>query len=225
MTSSVTDDYLKFLYQASEERVSINKLASSMGVAPSTASEKIQRLAADGWVDHKPYRGASLTPKGRAHAVKMVRKHRLIETFLVEKLDYDWGDVHDEAEVLEHAASDRLIDRIDAALGYPRRDPHGDPIPRPDGTVEDVNAVLLRDLPDGGCGTIYRISDADSQMLRDLVDLQVRPGVPLKVLTRGRAGVTMVQVAGEAVPLGEEATCAIWVEVEGEANYEDERER
>ena len=111
------------------EKVSTKMLAERIGVSASTASESIRKLADQGLVDHEKYGAVTLTERGRDAALAMVRRHRLMETFLVRELGYGWDEVHDEAEVLEHAVSDRMVDRIDAKLGFPRRDPHGDPIP------------------------------------------------------------------------------------------------
>ena len=110
-------------------------LAERIGVSASTASESIRKLADQGLVDHEKYGAVTLTEAGREAALAMVRRHRLMETFLVTELGYGWDEVHDEAEVLEHAVSDRMLDRIDAKLGHPTRDPHGDPIPAADGNV------------------------------------------------------------------------------------------
>lgn len=117
------------------DKVSTKMLAEKIGVSASTASESIRKLAEQGLVDHEKYGAVTLTEAGRRAALEMVRRHRLLETFLVNELGYAWDEVHDEAEVLEHAVSDRLVARIDAKLGFPQRDPHGDPIPATDGQV------------------------------------------------------------------------------------------
>ena len=135
--SPVTQDYLKVIWTSqewAEVKVTTKMLAESLGVSPSTASEAIRKLADQGLVSHERYGAVTLTDSGRAAAILMVRRHRLLETFLVRELGYGWDEVHDEAEVLEHAVSDRLMARLDAKLGYPQRDPHGDPIPAADGT-------------------------------------------------------------------------------------------
>ena len=112
-------------------------LATRLGVGASTVSETVRRLADSGLVTHQPYGAVELTADGERHALAVVRRHRLIETFLVEVLGYGWDEVHDEAEVLEHAVSDLFVERIAAQLGHPRRDPHGDPIPGADGSLDD----------------------------------------------------------------------------------------
>ncbi len=138
--SQVTQDYLKAVWTASEwggPGASITGLANRMGVVPSTASETVSRLVEAGLLAHEPYRDVLLTEEGRRRAVKQIRRHRILETYLATVLGYGWEEVHEEAEVLEHAISDRLLERLDAALGHPLRDPHGDPIPQADGTLEE----------------------------------------------------------------------------------------
>ena len=130
--SAVAQDYLKVIWTASEwseDTVSTKMLSERIGVSASTVSEAIRKLADQGMVDHARYGAISLTERGRHAAVAMVRRHRLIETYLVRELGYGWDEVHDEAEILEHAVSDLMMSRIDAKLGFPQRDPHGDPIP------------------------------------------------------------------------------------------------
>src|SRR6185312_9783623 len=136
--TNTAQDYLKVIWTATEwmpQPITVKQLAERMGVRAATVSDGIRRLAENGMLRHEPYGSIELTDAGRRHAIAMVRRHRLIETFLVETLGYGWDEVHDEAEVLEHAVSDTLVDRIDAKLGHPDRDPHGDPIPSVDGAV------------------------------------------------------------------------------------------
>ena len=156
--TAVGQDYLKAIWNAQEwspegapQKVSTKMLAEKIGVSASTASESIRKLAEQGLVDHEKYGAVTLTEAGRRAALEMVRRHRLLETFLVNELGYAWDEVHDEAEVLEHAVSDRLVARIDAKLGFPQRDPHGDPIPATDGQVPTPPARQL-----WACGEIGR---------------------------------------------------------------------
>ncbi|BDB43468.1 transcriptional regulator [Mycobacterium kiyosense] len=217
--TAVAQDYLKVIWTAQEwsrERVSTKMLAEKLGVSASTASESIRKLAEQGLVDHAKYGAVTLTESGRRAALAMVRRHRLLETFLVNELGYGWDEVHDEAEVLEHAVSDRLMARIDAKLGFPQRDPHGDPIPATDGQVPTPPARQLWDCGDGDTGTVARISDADPQMLRYFDSVGINLDSRLRVLTR-REFAGMVSVAVESddgattVDLGSPAACAIWV--------------
>ncbi|WP_285821120.1 metal-dependent transcriptional regulator [Cellulosimicrobium sp. Marseille-Q4280] len=172
----VAQDYLKVVWSAqewSDERVTTKLLAERMGVGASTVSETVRRLSAQGLLEHAPYGAIALTERGRLLALAMVRRHRLLETYLVSELGYGWDEVHDEAEVLEHAVSDLLVERIDARLGRPTRDPHGDPIPSADGVVVRPPAVPLAELVVGDEGVVVRISDADPDVLRYLAELGV----------------------------------------------------
>ncbi|WP_022882819.1 metal-dependent transcriptional regulator [Gryllotalpicola ginsengisoli] len=180
--SSTVQDYLKVIWSATEwspTPVTVTQLAERMGVRKATVSLGLRRLTDAGLVRHEPYGGIELTDEGRRHAVGMVRRHRILETFLVESLGYAWDEVHDEAENLEHAVSDTLIDRIDALLGHPSRDPHGDPIPSREGEPHLPEAMRLTDAPPGAPLTVERISDADPDVLRELARRGIRPGVAL----------------------------------------------
>jgi len=209
----VAQDYLKVIWSAREwssAPVTTKMLAERLGVGASTVSETVRRLGAQGLVEHAPYGEIELTEAGRAHAVAMVRRHRLIETLLVQELGYGWDEVHDEAEVLEHAVSDLLIERIDARLGRPERDPHGDPIPTTDGRVPTPPARLLWDLEPGEW-VVARISDADPDMLRYCASVGLGLDARVTVLERRPvAGVIALRVDGRGVELGEPAASALW---------------
>lgn len=166
----VAEDYLKVVWNLqewSDEPVTTSMLAHRLGIGAPSVSETLGRLVARGWVDHERYGAVRLTAEGRSLAVAMVRRHRLVETWLVDQLGYGWDEVHDEAEVLEHAVSDLFVERLDALLGRPVRDPHGDPIPRPDGTVERPPAVALPELVAGARGRVVRVDDEDPALLRE----------------------------------------------------------
>lgn len=150
------------------EPMTSSQLAARLGLAASSVTEMVKKLSDQGLVEHARYGSIVLTQRGRSEALRMVRRHRLIETWLVDQFRYGWDEVHDEAEVLEHAVSDRLLDAIDAQLGRPDRDPHGDPIPRADGTVPDVQGGVFADAAPGSRGRIVRISDRDPDVLRRL---------------------------------------------------------
>jgi DtxR family Mn-dependent transcriptional regulator len=216
--TSVTQDYLKVIWTvrewSPEEPVTTSLLAARMGVTASTASEAVRRLASQGLVHHAPYRSIELTESGLRLALAMVRRHRLLETFLVETLAYRWDEAHDDAEVLEHAASDRLVARIDEHLGHPDRDPHGDPIPQADGTVGRPAAVPLSSLDAGVHGTVARISDADPAMLRYFATVGLSLDAAIAVAERRDfAGVIVVRIAADAaaIDLGIPAAEAVWV--------------
>jgi DtxR family Mn-dependent transcriptional regulator len=215
--STTAQDYLKVIWSATEwsaTPITVKQLAERMGVRAATVSDGIRRLAEQGLLVHEPYGSIELTEAGRANAVAMVRRHRLIETFLVEVLGYGWDEVHDEAEVLEHAVSDTLIDRIDRRLGYPSRDPHGDPIPGPDGTPHRPDAVALVEAPAGVPLVVTRISDADPAVLRYLADRGIRLDTVLTVAGRRESlGEATVTLSGSATPVDLEPTAAssLWV--------------
>jgi DtxR family Mn-dependent transcriptional regulator len=218
--TTVAQDYLKTIWTAQEwshEKVSTKLLAERIGVSASTASESIRKLADQGLVNHEKYGAVTLTDEGRRAALQMVRRHRLMETFLVNELGYSWDEVHDEAEVLEHAVSDLMLMRIDAKLGHPTRDPHGDPIPAADGQVPTPPARQLSECEDGDAGTVARISDADPEMLRYFDSVGISLDSRLRVLARRDfAGLISVAVEGAdggdaTVDLGSPAAEAIWV--------------
>ncbi|MFC4602946.1 metal-dependent transcriptional regulator [Rhodococcus kronopolitis] len=219
--TTVAQDYLKVIWTAGEwsgEQVTTKMLAERIGVSASTVSEAVRKLADQGLVDHARYGSISLTDSGRAAAVAMVRRHRLIETYLVDELGYGWDEVHDEAEVLEHAVSELMIDRMDAKLGHPERDPHGDPIPNRDGTIPTPPARQLSDFGDGEFGRVARISDSDPAMLRYFDSVGIALDVTVTVVERrdyaGTVSVRLGDAAGETiatVDLGTPAAEAIWL--------------
>jgi DtxR family transcriptional regulator, Mn-dependent transcriptional regulator len=143
-----------------------SQLAARLGLAPSSVTEMVKKLVAADQVAHAPYGAVQLTATGLAAALRMVRRHRLVETWLVSQYGYGWDEVHDEAEVLEHTLSDRLLTAIDEQLGHPLRDPHGDPIPSADGVVSRPDAVPLSELAPGERGRVARVSDRDAAVLR-----------------------------------------------------------
>lgn len=217
-----TQDYLKILWNHEEKAGSdiampLGDLAKAAGQKLPTTSEAVKRLAAKGLVEHERYFGVRLVQEGRELAVAMVRRHRLLETFLVRTLGYTWDEVHEEAEMLEHASSDRFVERIDAFLGAPARDPHGDPIPTADGTAEPLSRITLADVPPNSPVTMEQVNDADGEFLRYLDKHGVRPGVVLTVVAPPVAGLLEVSVdGGGSFSLGESAARDIAVrDVEG----------
>lgn len=214
---SAVEDYVKAIYAHTEwqpEKITTSALAARLGLAASSVTEMVKKLAVQGLVIHIPYGAVELTPTGTALALRMLRRHRLIETWLVGQYGYSWDEVHDEAEVLEHALSDRLLDAIDAQLGYPRRDPHGDAIPAADGTVDQPEATLLRDAVEGSTVRVVRISDRDPMLLRHLEAEAVSVDVELAVLGRKPFGGSFtVRLPGDLGErdLGEQALESIWV--------------
>ncbi|WP_460801029.1 metal-dependent transcriptional regulator [Microbacterium sp. GXF6406] len=190
MASPAADDYLKTVYAHTEWQdapITPSQLAGKLGIAPSSVTEMVKKLAAAGLVSHVPYGAVRLTEAGTTRALQMTRRHRLIETWLVREFGYGWHEVHDEAEVLEHTISDRLLEGIDALLGRPRFDPHGDAIPDADGSVERVPFVLLADAAAGHTGRVLRVSDVDPDLLCLLQDAGIVVGAEVRSTTTGIA--------------------------------------
>ncbi len=213
--SSVAQDYLKVIWTTqewSQEKVTTKLLAERIGVSASTVSEAVRKLADQGLVEHARYGAITLTEEGRRAAITMVRRHRLIETFLVNELGYGWDEVHDEAEVLEHAVSETLMERIDTKLGHPDRDPHGDPIPSVDGAVPTPPARQLSDFQAGENGRVARISDFDPAMLRYFDSVGIALDTPITVVERRDfAGTIAIRIGEQIVDLGSPAAEAIWL--------------
>ncbi|MDT0116253.1 metal-dependent transcriptional regulator [Microbacterium sp. PRF11] len=209
MESPVSDDYLKAIYHHTEWQsapITPSQLAGVLGLAPSSVTEMVKKLAAQGLVTHRPYGPVSLTPAGQRRAAAVIRRHRLIETWLVREFDYAWDEVHDEAEVLEHALSDRLLEGIDQRLGRPRFDPHGDAIPDADGTVHREPFVLLGEAPTGHAGRVLRVSDRDPELLRALVERRIDVGHELEVVSDDT-----VRADGVDVSLPAGAAISVWL--------------
>lgn len=203
VAGEMAEDYLKLIWSATEwggPPATTSTLAGRLGVSTSTVSGNIRRLARDGLVRHEPYGAIDLTDDGRALALRMVRRHRLLETFLHSTLGYAWDEVHDEAERLEHGASDTLCDRIDAVLGHPEVDPHGDPIPRADGSVPHLQVRPLGQCEPGVCGVVARVTDEDPDLLRYLAELGLVPGAHVSVVRRHPAADVVVVTIDAAHP-------------------------
>jgi DtxR family Mn-dependent transcriptional regulator len=175
----------------------------------------LDRLAADGLVDYQHYRGARLRPRGRAAALRVIRRHRLLELYLTRVLGLGWEEVHEEAERLEHVLSDRLELAIDAALGHPSSDPHGDPIPGRDGSLARPRLQSLWAAARGPA-RVTRVSDADSNLLRHLQALGIVPGAGIAVLDQESGGAIRVRVKGTEQLLGREAAERVFVTAERE---------
>lgn len=200
--SAVVEDILKLVWageEAGRDGVKPKDIAEHMGVVPSTATENIQRLVRQGLVTHERYGRVRLTARGRRVAVGMVRRHRLLETYLHEALGFSWDEVHEEAEILEHAVSQRLLDRLDRALGHPSRDPHGDPIPRADGSSEKKNGVPIGELAVGATGKIQRLPDRDPEALRAWEQSGLVPGAPVRVVEHADEGIAVALTNGANV--------------------------
>ncbi|AEN73250.1 metal-dependent transcriptional regulator [Rhodothermus marinus] len=211
MLSEAQEDYLKQIFLLGEgEPVSTTALAERLGVRPASVTGMLQKLAALGLVDYRPYQGARLTEAGRKIAIELLRHHRLIETFLAEALGFDWHEVHDEAERLEHVISERLEARLAEWLGHPERDPHGDPIPTPELTFPAIEPGRpLPMLPVGAVARIVRVRAQDPDTLNLLARLSLRPGTRVHVLEHTASGVRLA-VGDERFLLPRELAEAIW---------------
>ncbi|MCT1818315.1 metal-dependent transcriptional regulator [Corynebacterium propinquum] len=228
-----TQEYLKLLWGISERSgesggqasVSLSELSRRAHQKNSTTSEAIKRLQARGLVEHEPYSGVKLTELGARLALVMIRRHRLIETFLVETLGYTWDEIHTDADLLEHAASDRFINRIDALLDFPTRDPHGDPIPSADGQVEDLGVMSLAECEPGLPVVIEQVNDEDPELLRYLAAHDIAPGSRVRVTSPSVAGLVHVQVlssttdepAGDPVALAVKAAADVKISVDNDS--------
>jgi DtxR family Mn-dependent transcriptional regulator len=183
--SGPVEDYLKAIYDLERgEPATTNDIALRLDISPASVSGMMRRLADQGLITHEPYRGVRLTVDGRRAALRTLRRHRILECYLTEVLGYPWDRVHDEAEQLEHAASEELIERMASALGDPLHDPHGAPIPSREGIVEEA---VLCSLADAGAGERFRVRqvmDDDAERLRYLAELGIRPGAMVRVLDR-----------------------------------------
>ena len=196
--SRAVEDYLKAIFKLQGENlpVSTTALASELDRSAASVTNMVKGLAEQGLLDHEPYRGVRLTPQGESTALRIIRRHRVIETYLIERLGYTWDGVHDEAERLEHAASDGLIDRMARALGDPDEDPHGAPIPSSDGVIASRDLVSLTELPTGVDAVVREVSDEDSGRLRELASAGFLLGTNVVVTDRSPGGEVVVELAG-----------------------------
>jgi DtxR family Mn-dependent transcriptional regulator len=216
MATSTVEDYLKCILQQQEEAdelVSMGSVAAALDVAPGTVTAMVKTLEKSGLVSYEPYSGVRLTSAGHELAVHVLRRHRLIELFLVQVMGMDWSAVHGDAERLEHAVSDALINRMDEMLGHPATDPHGDPIPDARGEVTQPDLVSLLFSPLGEQVRIGRVADQTPEFLRFLEREGIRPGVELQIRARNDAADTidLDLEGGRQVSLGYRAASKILV--------------
>lgn len=210
-------NYLKVIWSLQEWNdapVSNSAIAEAAGVRLSTVSDALRKLSDQQLIAHVRYGTVTLTEQGHSHAVEMIRRHRLIETFLVQLLGYEWDEVHDEADRLEHAVSGELVDRIDRTLGFPSRDPHGDPIPSADGVVHRPDAVTLLVAESPGSYRVERISDDDNEMLQFFASRGIVVDAAIEVLPAAPYAETVdvrVGDADETIALGAAAASSVWV--------------
>jgi len=207
--TEAVDDYLKAIFELEElgGRASTAAIAKKLDIAAASVTGMLRKLAEQEppWIEYEKHRGATLTERGRLRALEIIRHHRLIESYLHDTLGYDWDEVHDEAEKLEHAISEQFEERIAQALGDPEADPHGHPIPRKDGSMPERNEQGLLELEVGATAVISRVSDRDPELLRYFSKLGVRPGARLTLLERSPfEGPLLVRFdqATDVTPLG-----------------------
>ncbi len=216
--SPAVEDYAKAIYslqRRSDQPVTTTALAERLGVSPASASGMVRRLGEIGLTEHQPYKDVELTDAGRAVALEVIRHHRLLELLLAD-MGVPWDRVHDEAEVLEHHISEELEALIAERLGDPTHDPHGDPIPAADLTLDEGTTVTLDQLEPGQRGRFVRVSDSDPEMLRYLSGLGLAPGEQLELIGREPfEGPLNVAFAGRQQPLGVALAKAMRIELEG----------
>jgi DtxR family transcriptional regulator, Mn-dependent transcriptional regulator len=220
LPSSTVENYLKAIYLGVSSAsppgglLPMGQLAAALGVAPGTATTMVKTLAESGLVRYEPYAGVTLTVAGEKLAALVVRRHRVIELFLVQVMGYRWDEVHEEAEQLEHAVSDRLIDRMDEMLGRPKVDPHGDPIPDPEGIIKPQPMQTLLTCPMNTPVTITRVIDQDKVFLRFIENHHLKPGESIEVEDRDAAS-DSVRVRGrddQRVTIGTRAASKLLVQ-------------
>ncbi|GGC33499.1 MULTISPECIES: metal-dependent transcriptional regulator [Brevibacterium] len=211
----MVEDYVTLIWKAYEwpgGRPATTEMAEQLGVTASTVSANLKKLARDGYIDYEPYGQIVLTDVGRQIAVEIVRRHRIVESYLVEALGLTWDQVHDEADRLEHAVSDLVLERMNAALGSPQRDPHGDPIPDADGHTADFPSRRLQETAPGVEVEVVRVSDRSPELLRYLTDRGIVIGTKLQVRSiSSAASAIAVRVGDENIELALDAADAIRV--------------
>ena len=209
------EDYLKVMYhlERSGAAAATSDIAAELGVAPASVSGMLQRLARLGLVRVERYRGARLAPPGRRIALQLIRRHRIIESFLATTLGYSWDDVHAEAERLEHAASTELVERMAASLGHPTTDPHGAPIPTPEGRVNERLLRSIAELRLNERARVVLMRDRDPAFLRYLAGVGLRPGVEITVVAIAPFdGPVELRVSRKRVSIGASAAGRVFVE-------------
>lgn len=216
MTSLTVENYLKTIYQICAAQdgspAATGQLAAALSVSPGTVTSMLKTLGDSKLATYTPYEGAKLTTAGKSLALRILRRHRLIELFLTKTLDLTWDEVHEEAENMEHAVSDLLVDRIDAYLGHPRVDPHGDPIPQADGSLVDEARLPLADCEVGMRFRFARVIDQSPEFLRYLSEAGFPLGAVGRVTAnRAQAGIVTVNVADKETTLGRQAAEKILV--------------
>jgi len=217
--SPSAEEYLLTLFrlETTGEQAGSSQLARMFGVKAPSVTGMIRRLDQRGWVRYQRYRPPELTEAGRSVAVRLIRRHRLLETFLARVLGVPWDEVHEEVQILEHAVSDRLIERIDHQLGHPAFDPHGDPIPDPEGNLPPHNLVPLTRLRPGQRGELKRVDNRSRHLMGVLRELGVQdigrfPGMTIQRMADPRNGRLMVHIADRTIELERDVARLVWVD-------------
>jgi DtxR family Mn-dependent transcriptional regulator len=219
LPSSTVENYLKAIHQGQsslgpdQRLVPMGQVALALGVTPGTATTMVKALAESGLAQYEPYSGVRLSAAGEKLAGLVLRRHRLVELFLVQVMGMSWAEVHDDAEQLEHVVSDRLIDRIDEMLGRPTHDPHGDPIPNPDGSIATRNLESLLTCALGAPLRVTRITDQDPAFLRFIESNGLKPGEQVQVESRDDAAdAVVIRQGARAITIGARAASKLLVE-------------
>lgn len=216
-TENSSENFLKAVYvlQQGADRVSTNALADALDIKAPSVTDMARRLETAGYLDYQKYKGVALTTKGREVAIKMLRRHRLLELYLMEELGYELHEVHDEAEVLEHHVSERFIEAIAHKMGDPELDPHGDPIPTADGVIVHRNLQPLSVVDLNTPATVARLKAAHNEMLQYILERGLALHATVEVLQRDPfEGPVTVLVDGEQQVVGHTVAASVWVEVE-----------
>jgi DtxR family Mn-dependent transcriptional regulator len=217
LSHQAIEDYVKTIYTLAleESPVSTSRVAAARSVKPASATSMIQRLAKLNLVNYAKHYGVTLTETGEKLALEVIRHHRLLELYLMEALGFSWDEVHEQADILEHVISEKLEERIAAALNYPQFDPHGDPIPALDGSMTAMNTLTLTDVPAGGEARVARIlDDSNSELLRYLAGLGLVPGAAVRVAAVAPfLGPLTIEVGGESRVIGRNLAELILVEI------------
>lgn len=210
MSTLTIENYVKTIYlicsQQNQQPASTGAIAEALQVSPGSVTSMIRTLADSGIAQWTPYEGVRLTDSGRTLALRVLRRHRLVELFLAKTLGLSWDEVHHEAENMEHAVSDWLVDKMDEYLGWPKTDPHGDPIPTADGSIASPGGVSLAELPEGSEFELTRVLDQSSEFLRYLTESGLPLGARGRIAQRNEAtGVVAIETSGEPLHLSQEA--------------------
>ena len=228
MLSRSIEDYIKAIYalEIEVQKAGTKQIAQRLGVKMASVTGMIKHLAAEGYVKHTPYYGVQLSARGQSVALGLIRRHRLIELFLTRTLDLPWDEVHNDAEVLEHVVSDRLVERMHEVLGFPEFDPHGSPIPRKDGSVVPRQGICLDQLQTDQRGHIVEVEDRDPEFLRYMTGLKLSIGSAVRVRERAPFnGPITLTVGSRTIAIGHEAGARIRVGVDEPISHKRRRKK